>query len=141
MNELTPTGLLEEARTKFSNFRSSVVEAMAVLYDVHMGEAWKNVADSWGEYVESELQISQSFASKLLTTYKHYCIDANLSQEKIAGIDYEKLYLAAKTEGTPEEQVAKARTLTRRELKEEKNDEAPHEHIPVSICKTCSIRL
>lgn len=139
--ELTNTGLLEEAKLKFSRFRESVVDAMAVLYDVQLGKEWEAVASSFGEYVESELQISQSFASKLLTTYKHYCIDANLSQDKIKGIDYEKLYLAAKTEGTPEEQLAKARVLTRRELKEERNDEEPHEHIPVNICKVCSVRL
>ena len=133
--------LLEQTREAFANVRGSIVYAMQKLYAIHETGEWKQREDdTWGGYVEQELGISQGFASKLLTVNKHYLL-GGIPAESLEGIDYEKLYLAAKTEGTPEEQVAKARTLTRRELKEEKNDEEPHEHIPVSICKTCSLRL
>lgn len=133
--------LLEQTKKAFADVRSSVVVAMQKLYQVKEESAWESVASSWGEYVESELGISQGFSSKLLSVNKHYLLEANIAPEKIENIDYECLYLAAKTEGTPEEQVEKARTLTRRELKEERNDaeEAPHEHIP--CCAVCRIRL
>lgn len=140
MNELT-TGLLQETKDAFANMRHSVLDAMVKLAQVKEQVAWEQVAPNWGQYVESELGISQSFASKLLTVHTNYFVLGGLSQEKLQGIDYECLYLAAKTEGTVEEQVAKARTLTRRELKEERNDDKPHDHEPVSICKICQIRL
>lgn len=133
--------LLDQTKEAFANVRSSVVVAMQKLHQVQEQEAWKEVSGSFSEYVESELGISQSFASKLLTVNRHYLIEAGYSPENITGIDYECLYLAAKTEGTPEQQLAKAQTLSRRELKEERNDEQPHEHLPITICKTCSLRL
>ncbi len=133
--------LLTETKQAFAKVRSSVVDAMQKLYQVKESGEWQAVASSFGEYVESELQISQGFASKLLTVNEHYLL-AGVSQEKIAGIDYECLYLAAKTEGTLDEQIEKARTLTRRELKEERNEEVPclHEDV-IKICKACQIRL
>lgn len=133
--------LLEQTREAFANVRSSVVVAMQKLYEVQQEDAWKEVSGSFSEYVQSELGVSQGFASKLLTVNRHYLVEAGYSPENIAGIDYECLYLAAKTEGTPEEQLAKARTLTRRELKEERNEEEQHEHEPISICRKCSLRL
>lgn len=129
--------ILEEAKEKFGRFRESVVDAMAVLYDVQLGEAWKQVADSWGEYVESELQISQSFASKLLSTYKYFVIEQGVSQEKLIGVDYEKLNMARSLPGTVEEQLAKASSLTRSELKLERQDAEPHQYEPVEYCKIC----
>jgi len=133
--------LIQEVKDAFANVRSSVEYAMQKLYAIKESGEWADVSDNWGQFVEAELGISQSFSSKLLSVNQHYLIEGGFSPEKIEGIDYECLYLAAKTEGTQEEQVARARTLTRRELKESRNDEDPHDHIPVSICKTCSIRL
>lgn len=132
--------LLEQTREAFANVRSSVVFAMQRLYEVHERKLYETVADSWGAYVESELGISQGFASKLMAVNKHYLL-GGVSPEKLESIDYECLYLAAKTEGSLEEQVEKARLLTRRELKLERNDteETPHEHIP--CCAICRIRL
>lgn len=131
--------LLEQTKKAFADVRSSVIVAMQKLYQVKEEGAWESVASSWGEYVESELGISQGFSSKLLSVNKHYLLEANISPEKIENIDYECLYLAAKTEGTPEEQIEKARTLTRLELKQTKNDEAPHTPDFVEYCKTCHV--
>lgn len=133
--------LLTDTKEAFANVRSSVVVAMQKLYQVREELAWREKAETWGEYVESELSISQSFASKLLTVNQHYLVEAGISPDKLAGIDYECLYLAASTEGSYEEQIAKAANLTRRELREERNEEQPHEHLPITICKTCSLRL
>lgn len=134
--------LLTLTKKAFESVRSSVVVAMQYLYTVREEGAWKEVASSFSEYVESELGISQGFASKLLAVNQHYLIEGGLSPENIAETDYECLYLAAKTEGTPEEQVAKARTLTRRELKEERVD-AGHVHGEeiIQIYKCCGMRV
>lgn len=136
-----PSLVIEKTKELLGGVRHSLVEVMCNLHALKERGGWEAHASSWGEFCESELNISQSFASKLITVANHYLIEGGFSPDKIEGIDYECLYLAAKTEGTPEEQVAKARTLTRRELKEERNDDEPHEHEPISICKHCSIRL
>lgn len=133
--------ILEQTREAFANVRSSVVVAMQKLAFVKEQGLWEVIAPSWGEYVETDLGISQSFASKLVSVNNHYLVEGGFSPEKLEGIDYECLYLAAKTDGTPEEQLSKAKVLTRRELKESRNDDEPHEHEPITICKKCSLRL
>lgn len=95
----------------------------------------------WGEFIRDEFDISESFASKLLTIHKAFVLEGGISHAKLEGIDGEKLYLATKLEGTAEEKLEKARLLTRRELKESKNDEVEHEHQAVQICSICHIRL
>lgn len=133
--------LLQETKEIFNTLRSGVVVAMQKLHQVKEEGIWMQVAGSWGEYVESELGISQGFSSKLLSVNEHYLITNDISPEKLSGIDYEKLYMARLLPGNVDEQLEKARTLTRRELREEKNDEEPHEHESISICKHCNIRL
>lgn len=136
-----PQQLLQETKEAFANVRGSVVVAMQRLYKVHESDAWQGVCSSWSEYVESELGISQSFASKLLSVNKHYLVDGGLSPENISGIDYESLYLAKSIPGTIEEQTSMASTLTRKELKETKNDRepVPHEFERVCYCKVCGL--
>jgi len=129
--------ILDETKKAFANYRESTIEAAACLYDVHTGEAWKEVAETWGTYVEQELGVSQSFASKLLTVYRHFCIEGNIPKKQLNGLDYEKAYLSAKLTGTVEEQLAKARSLTRGELKLEKNDEKPHTGQFGEYCNIC----
>ncbi len=139
---MTPTlELLQETKEAFANVRGSVVVAMQRLYKVHESNAWEGVCSSWSEYVESELGISQSFASKLLSVNQHYLVEGGYSPENIAGIDYEKLNMARTLPGTVEEQVAMARTLSRKELKETKNDAevTPHAFEEVCYCKVCGL--
>lgn len=133
--------LLEQTKQAFQNVRGSFVEAMIKLYQVKESGQWQSVASSWSEYVESELQISQSVASKLLAVHRHYLIEGGVSHAKLASVDVEKLYMASRLEGSVDEQLAKAQTLPRRDLRLELNDEEdePHTHEP--ICRICQIRL
>lgn len=141
MNDIIATKhLLPATKDAFGSVRHSVVVAMQLLSAVKDSGVWEQVANSWGEYVESELGISQSFASKLLTVNAAYILQGKVSPEKLEGIDYERLYLAQMLSGSVEEQIEKARTLTRKELKEERNDEEPHTHQWIQICKHCQIR-
>lgn len=141
---MTPsTTLVQETIDLFKSLRMSVVEAMRRLYEIQETEAWTERADTWGEFCEEHLQISQSYASKLLSTYSHYVISGGVELQTLAGTDHEKLYQARSLPGTVEEQVAMAKTLTRRELKETKNEINEHTHEPVAItmCKSCGMRL
>jgi hypothetical protein len=121
--------------------RQGAVKAMQLLYETKESGAWEERADTWGEFCEQDLGISQSYASKLLTTYTHYVIDGGVKPEVLTGTDYERLYLARTLPGTPEEQATMAKTLSRREIKETKNETNVHDHIPVTICKICSVRF
>jgi hypothetical protein len=139
MNALTISPeLVQQTKDLLNAVRGSSIKIGENLYNIKENLSKET---NWADFIRDEFDISEGFASKLMTIHRVLVLEGGVSQEKLEGIDGEKLYLATKLEGTPEEKVAKASTLTRRELKEERNDEQPHEHIPVSICKTCSIRL
>ena len=91
----------------------------------------------FGKYCEEEFDLSQGFVSKLVGEYDHYIIQGGLPLSRIEGIDHEKLYLAAKTEGTVEEQLARAQTLSRSELKIEKGEKDKHAADYGTFCKNC----
>lgn len=136
--------LLEKTEQLFHSARVSYLEAVAHLYKVQQTDAWKEKYDTWGEFVES-LGVSQSGASKMLTTYKHFVIEGAVSHAKLATVDLEKLYLATSLEGTPTEQLIKAETLSRSEIKaqrsfEESGHECEHPE-EIRICKDCNKRL
>jgi len=137
MNELT-SPLIQQTKDLLNAVRGSSIK---IGENLHNLKTQLPEDTNWADFIREQFDISESFASKLMTVFKAFVLEGGVSQERLEGIDSEKLYLAAKLEGTPDEKIAKASTLTRRELKEERNDEEPHEHIPVSICKTCSIRL
>lgn len=138
MNTLT-TNLVEETRSLLNAVRGSSVKIGQNLYELKQ-QLPKD--QDWGDFIRDEFDIGESFASKLMTIHRVLVLEGGVSQEKIEGIDGEKLYLATKLEGTAEEKIAKAKTLTRRELKDEKNDQDPCSHEEtVVICKACSIRL
>lgn len=133
--------LLDETVHLFRDFRVSMVKAMTNLHTLKDSGEWEERYGTWGEFVEDGLGISQGFASKLLTVHRTYLIEGGLDENAIAGVDYEKLYAARALPGTPIERVAMAKTLSRRELKQTQNETEEHGHIPVTICKICSIRL
>lgn len=143
MNEITAPKELSEVDKAIFLVKladSAVSATRALIHKIFADKLWEGRYSSFGEFVESGLNKSQSWASKQLAVYKHYHLEGGIAQELLE-LDTEKLYLAAKSEGTPEEQLARAKTLNRLELKQEANEETPHEHIPVSICRVCSIRL
>lgn len=136
---LTPFGeKIEQTRKLLNAVRGSSIKIGQNLYEI---KETLEPGTNWGEFLRDTFDIGESFASKLMAVHRVLVLEGGVSQEKLEGIDQEKLYLATKLEGTAEEKVAKASVLTRLELKQERNDEAPHEHIPVAICKICSIRI
>lgn len=129
---------IEQTKALLGLVRGSSVRVGQLLYEIKQ-QLDKDV--DWGDFLRDEFDIGESFASKLMKIHQVLVLEGGVSQEDIEGIDGEKLYLVAGLEGSAQEKVSMARTLTRREIKEHRNDQKPHEHIPVSICKVCSIRL
>ena len=134
--------LLDEAKELFAGARKSLLQGAKLLYEISTEEHWKARHESFAEFVENECMISQSMASKLVGIYTHYCVEGGISHAKLLGTDVEKLYLAAKLPGEADKQLAQATTLTRSELKQERDN--PNDdcyHTAISVCSKCWKRL
>lgn len=138
MNEAAAT-LVNQTRELLNAVRGSSVRIGQNLYEL---KSKIPVDITWGDFLRDEFDISEGFASKLMKIHKVLVLDGGISQEQIEGIDQEKLYLATALEGTAEERVAKAKTLTRRELKECRTDDGHvHSGEVVEIHKCCGMRV
>lgn len=134
--------LIDQTKDAFSTMKSSVIWAMQLLYQLRESGEWEQVSHTWTDFVTDELGLSQGFASRLLSVNRHYLVEGGLSADSLENIDHERLYLAAQTDGTVEQQVEKARLLNRRELREEKIDSGHiHEPDTVEIYKCCGMRV
>lgn len=143
MNEPS-TIILEQCKNSFKQIRVNLIEATEALYRIKSEELWKGEYGSFGVFVELELQISQSFASKLLSNWELYVVKGGLQKEQIQGVDYEKLYLAQKVEGDALTKMTFAKTLSRSEIKAElaeKNGEPCEHPSKVEICTICHQRV
>lgn len=136
--------ILDKAVSCFRTVHQNLLEGAQHLHHIEEREYWNQRHDSFGAFVEEECGISASMASKLLRTYRHYVIAGGIAPASLRGIDNEKLYLAITTKGTPHEQVARAATLSRQELKAERAEkdgvQCTHE-TTVHICSSCHLRI
>lgn len=112
-----------------------------LVYRVFAENLWEEKFSTFSEYIESPegLNLHQSYGSKLKTTHQHYVIDGGATEEELQGIALESLYLAAKTEGTIQEQIARARTLTRDEIKQTRAEKDAHPFKENLNCKVCGL--
>lgn len=136
--EISVPGLIEETRALWNQGKKVMIQIAWNLNQIQKSDAWQEY-ETFPKFCEAELDIRQSTTSKLLTIASYYLKE--LSPEQIGAVDYELLYASTMLPGTVEENLAKAQTLTRRELREELNESEPHEHLPITICKHCQIRL
>jgi len=137
--------ILEETAACFTAARKNLIQGASQLYKISQEKLWDNGQySSFSEYLNGECQISDSFASKLITVYTHYVVTGGVSQIKLESVDYEKLYLAAKLPGSVEEQAVKAETLSRSEIKDELASkdgvDCPHTNL-IQICAHCGKRV
>lgn len=142
MNEISQIkSVIEETKALLGGVRQSLVKVMQNLHLIKEDGGWRSEASSWGEFCEENLGISQSMASKLLTAHSAWILRAGVAPEKLEGIDYEKLYLAAPLlngENT-EEVLAHAQSLSRSQLKQTNNEKAPHEPTYEELCTICYV--
>jgi hypothetical protein len=133
--------ILQEAASCFKGARKNLMEGVSLLYKIRAESLYEPRYDTFSDYLESECQVSDSWASKALTTFQYYVVESGLSHAKLEGTDLEKLYLSVKAGGSPEEKLSKAQTLTRQELKLEIREEvSPHEHNWIQFCSICHKR-
>lgn len=141
---LTKTQVLEGCINAFKDARSKVADALEMLWAVFETKAWEGSYNSWSEFLEDGLQIARSTGSQYLSIYDNYVKHGGLTVKQLREADMAKLYLAARTGGTPDEQYQRAITLSREELKSEasvKADGSEHECEPLIICKQCGRRM
>lgn len=146
---IVPQGLNELDATIFLVKLSDRASAMSreLLWRIQESKAWESRFSSWNEFVESSdgLGKSASWASKQITVHKHYVIDGKVSHAKLENIDNERLYLAIKLPMSPEEQVVRAETWGRSEIKAELASkggaDCSHDCEHVTICTRCHSRV
>lgn len=127
--------ILEVCKQKFLEARGKVADAMPLLWEIMEKNLWEDRYSSFGEYCDA-CEISRSFASRLATVHHHYTIEGGIS--RLNDVDPDKLYLAIKLTGSPQEQLAKAASLSRAELKEQTVfEKTGEEHTCSPICRTC----
>lgn len=133
--------LLGRTKLAFQNARSAIIDAIALLYQVREENAWEGQFGSFNEFLEEGCQMDKGQASRLLTAYEHFAINGRVELAQLRAVNPEKLYLASSLPGTPEEQLAKATTLSRSELNIERADKGgEHECAYIEICKFCHKR-
>ena len=139
MNQITTevVEVIEQTKALWTQGRKVMIQVAYNLQVIKNSEAWKEY-ETFPKFCEEVLDIRQSTTSKLLTIAQYFLRE--YTPDQIGPTDYESLYAATMLPGTVEENLAKAKTLTRRELREELNDSEPHTHEWIEICKHCSIR-
>lgn len=142
---MTPqTTILKDCSDCFSKARLNLMEGARLLYQIQEEKLYEGRFSSFGEYVEQELKVSQSFAAKLCKAYHFYAIEGGYSIKELQGIDSEKLYLSMNLPGNTEEKLEKAKLLSRSEIKSELNvkEGKECEHITkITICASCHSRV
>lgn len=133
---LSIPNLISETKDLWNTGKKVMIQVAYNLAQIQKSDAWQDY-ESFPKFCEAELDIRQSTTSKLLTIADYYL--RSLSPEQIGPVDYERLYQATMLPGTVEENLSKAQTLTRLELKQELNDSEPHTGEFVEYCKFCHV--
>lgn len=136
--------VLERAAKCFTSARQSVMDGTPLLHEIREKRLYDGRYASFGEYVEQECQISQSFAAKLCKVYEHYVIQGGVARAQLKEVDSEKLYLAISLPGTPDFQAVRAQTWSRAEIKAELASNGGEECLhteQVTICAHCHKRI
>ena len=127
--------VVQETKTLWNTGKKVMVQVAYNLSKIRESNVWAEFK-TFPQYCEEELGIGQSQTSKLLTIADYYL--EKFTPEQIGPTDYEALYLSAKLPGSVEENLAKAQTLKRSELRLERDEVAPCPHSNVSpTCTDC----
>ncbi len=126
------TVFLRETVDLARQIETRFIELGARLFKIRENELWRASYSSYHEFLDAA-HISAGNASILASIHRHYVVEGNITQEKLAGIGYSNLYQAIpliEREGI-KSALVKAETLTRSEIKDEVRDNkfGEHEHI------------
>lgn len=138
------TTFIQETKQLVKSIETHFFELGARLYKIKEEKLWEGIYDNYTYFLD-DAKINPSLASMLTAIHKKYVIEGNMTQKALVGIGYSNLYEAIpliESEGI-ETTMAKARTLTRSEIKDEVREEKHgiHEHElgpeRWAMCKTC----
>lgn len=136
MNGLSIPTLIEETRNLWNQGKKVMIQIAWNLHQIQKSGEWEGY-DSFPKFCEAELDIRQSQTSKLLAIASYFL--GEYTPDQIGPVAYENLYMATMLPGSKEENLAKARTLTRTELKQEINESEPHTGEYIEVCKHCYV--
>lgn len=141
---MNTSNFLRETIDLVKQLETRFLELGARLYQIRTKEMWKEMYDSYQEFLDVA-KISPGNASILASVHEHYVVNGGMKQEKLIGAPYSTLYEAIpliERDGV-EKVVAKAKLLTRAEIKEEVREEkhGECEHELITICGRCHKRV
>lgn len=142
---MNPANFLRETIDLVKQIETRFLELGARLFQIRTKELWKETYDSYQEFLDTA-KISPGNASILASVHEHYIVNGGMEQKKLIGAPYSSLYEAIpliERDGV-EKVVAKVKTLTRTEIKEEVRESAHGvcEHKDtVQICAHCHRRI
>jgi len=128
-----------------SQIETRHLELASRLYKIQDERLWEGEFDTFQDFLQLA-KISTAKASMLTNVHKHFAIDGNIPQDKLAGIPYSSLYEAIPLLETRKHSdvVEVARMLTRDEIKAEtrelKHGECEHPE-KITICGKCKKRI
>lgn len=136
--------LLTECRNVFQDARKSIFEGIALLHKISTEKLWDGSYSSFGEYVEQELQLHPTQASRYLKAYEHYVLQGKVSLARLNSTNPERLYWASNLKGNVDEQLTRAESWTVREIRDElsssEKGDCQHDHL-IQICAKCNKRI
>lgn len=134
--ELSTQTLIEETRQLWNQGKKVMIQVAWNLHHIQKSGEWQGY-DTFPKFCEGEMDIRQSTTSKLLAIANYFLRE--YTPEQIGDCDYERLYQATMLPGTVDENLAKAKTLTRTELRQELNESEVHTGEFIEVCKHCYV--
>lgn len=130
--------LILDTKTLWDTGKKVMIQVAWNLLKIREGGEWEKYGHkSFQQFCQDELDIPQSQTSKLLIIGEYFLKE--YTPEQIGPVAYENLYLATKTEGSVEENLARAKTWRREDFKQHKAEVAPHLFEEVCYCKVCGL--
>ena len=130
--------ILQECASYFVSMRKNLILGAELLYKIREEELWKGTYNNFSEYIVDEIKMDTGRISKILSSYEHFVVKNGIVPAQMVDATEENLYLATKMTGSAEEQLAKALTLTRSELRQqtayEKNGEEHSCNFKCTVC-------
>lgn len=127
---MKPIQYLRDTIKMVSHIESSFIELGMRLLKISDEKLYLGEYDTFNDFL-LEANIKPAVASKLISVNKTFLVEGKVSPEKMASIGYSKLYEAipfVETEGVTMA-LAKAQTLSRNEIVEEKRQIKSGEHV------------
>lgn len=134
---------VDECISVFNKGRKLTIEAMVRLYSVFVAKTWESKASTWTEFVEVDLQISGTSASKMIGVYEKFLLTETLKPAQLENTTIDRLYAAIPLlkDNSLKEVLVIAETLNPEDIRKTiKGEPEKHVHKWIEICAICKIK-